>query len=201
MRRNRSSIRSLIATAALALLTMSAILLSHLPALAGELEPIAPPGPTMRPLDRIPPSWSELLSSGDGEIATGCNSSRFVCVLGDNAVLDQQTGLTWTRNANQGQDNWLNALSIALNGVVYFAQKGWRLPTPAELASLVEEGATNPSLPPGHPFLGVQSGNYWTSRSYEGNSASAWVVSLQNSVVSVDSKLDSNFIWLVRGPE
>jgi hypothetical protein len=169
-------------------------------AFAGDLEPPAPPGPTMKTLDQIPGSWTEVLDTSNGDSGTGCNSTRFVCVMGDQAVLDKETGLTWTRSANQGQAPWLTAIGDALNVVVYWAKKGWRLPTAAELGSLIEEGG-NPALPPDHPFDNVQSGNYWTIDAYQGDTASAWVVNLNGGAIGIDSKLDSNYIWVVRGPE
>src|SRR5262245_41715826 len=44
--------------------------------------------------------------------------------------------------------------------------RGWRLPAFGELATLIDPTVTNPfvpRLPPGHPFLGVQAAEYWTS--------------------------------------
>ena len=38
--------------------------------------------------------------------------------------------------------------------------KGWRLPSVAELASLVDPANSNPALPTGHPFSNVQSPFY-----------------------------------------
>jgi hypothetical protein len=44
------------------------------------------------------PDKDKTLPANDGEL-DGCNSSRFKCVMGGEAVFDKQTGLIWVRNA------------------------------------------------------------------------------------------------------
>lgn len=44
----------------------------------------------------LPPTWDKLLDSTNGD-EDGCNSDRFICVMGDRAVLDNETGLVWDR--------------------------------------------------------------------------------------------------------
>ena len=43
---------------------------------AGDLEPSAPPGPTLRSLDEIPPAWSERLDSTNG--STNCGGASLL---------------------------------------------------------------------------------------------------------------------------
>jgi quinol-cytochrome oxidoreductase complex cytochrome b subunit len=57
---------------------------------AGDMEPSGVPGPTMKTLDEIPPSWHQILPA----------SERFEVVMGGGAVLDKETGLVWAKDAN-----------------------------------------------------------------------------------------------------
>jgi len=158
---------------------------------AGELEPSAPPGPTMKTLDEIPPTWSQTLPA----------SERFVLVLNDEAVLDKETGLTWAANANlDGTKTWQAAINYCGN-LSLGGRKGWRLPTREELASLVDVSQTNPALPIGYDsyFSNVQSGYYWSSTAYEANSDYAGVVSMSNADVYDHPKTSSRYVWPVRG--
>lgn len=124
-------------------------------AMAGELEPSAPPGPTMKSFDEIAPTWSQTLDSTNSD-ADGCNSDRFKCVLNDEAVLDMETGLVWQRSPeNLIVDVWANQFvgcflrSTGNRG-------GWRMPTAEEFLSLVDHSpGTNQALPASHPFTDI----------------------------------------------
>lgn len=157
---------------------------------AGDLEPSAPPGPTMKTLDEIPPTWSQILPA----------SERFELVMGDAAVLDKETGLVWAKNANiaLGYKSWQNAINYCRN-LNIGGRIGWRLPTVEELSSLVDESQSNPALPDGHPFVDVQSRHYWSSTEYEGDSDNAWAVVMNDGLVDHNGvKTNLNYVWPVR---
>ncbi len=123
---------------------------------AGDLEPSAPPGPTMKSLDEIAPTWSQILDSTDGE-PDGCNSSRFKCVLNDEAVLDMETGLVWQRSPDAGSMRDWESMFLACLGAETGGRCGWRLPNAEEFRSLVDGSpGANASLPESHPFTGIQ---------------------------------------------
>ena len=163
---------------------------------AGDMEPSSPPGPTMKTLDEIPPTWNQVLDTSNGD-ASGCGSSRFEC--GDLGVLDKETGLVWARNANRGPYDWQGAINYCANVVISWAKKGWRLPTREELASLVEDGVTNPSLPSSHPFQNVQNDFYWSSTPHVSIIEYAWGVNMSNALVHRVGKLTNHRVWPVRG--
>ncbi len=129
---------------------------------AGSLEPSGPPGPTMKTLDQIPPTWDQKLPAND--TPDPCNSSRFKCVLDNTAVLDKETGLVWEK---QPQINSPAALSFT-EAIQYCAnlnlggRKGWHLPTLEQLASLVDISVAGvPKLPSGHPFGNVSATGFY----------------------------------------
>ena len=178
----------------LAIITAFIAMALFLPGLvsAGDLEPSAAPGPTMKTLDEIPPTWSQKLDA----------SERFELVLGGEAVLDKETGLVWAKNANiDGTRTWLDAMYYCRRNLSIGDRKGWRLPTVEELASLVDTTQTDPALPSGHPFNNVQqSHGYWSSTTYGGDTHFAWHVYMHNGGVHYHHKDGGNAcVWPVRG--
>ena len=161
---------------------------------AGDLEPSAAPGSTMKTLDQIPPTWSQKLQC-DG---TAC--PRFELVLDSAAVLDKETGLVWAKAANiaAGTKTWQQAMTYCRNLNVG-NRKGWRLPTVEELASLVDPTQINPALPSGHPFVNVQPYGYWSGSTYAGDTSHAWFVSMSSGTVGDADKSDGGYVWPVRG--
>ncbi len=170
------------------------ILLMPVASIAGSLEPSAAPAPTMKTLDQIPPTWSMKLPAAD----------RFVNLPDFNipdmgAVLDKETGLVWTKNANIWRIgySWYYAISTCRQ-FDFSGRRGWRLPTYEELSSLVEPFINLPRLPSGHPFYNVQ-GSYWSSTTDEVDSANAWVVNMDSSSQSIYGKNSNLNVWCVRG--
>jgi len=152
-----------------------------------------------------PPDKNKTLPANDGG-PDGCNSSRFKCVMGGEAVLDKQTGITWARNANVADKEipWQEAVKFCQD-LEIGNRKGWRLPTKEELITILDTSQSNPALPDGHPFKNVESsgvsssGCYWTSTEYEGDSKNVWVVYMHLGRVRDDLKLFDGRIWPVLG--
>ena len=167
----------------------------------GPLDPPGAPGPTMKALDDLPPSWHQLLPSNDGD-GGGCNSTRFQCVLGSAAVLDHETGLVWQRTVAAGSTNFSGAYAdcefIEIGG-----RYGWRVPSHQELRSLLD---TSPDhLPDGHPFIGVLTGSpdlFWTTAIFLHAGTESTVIVLNVDApadITVDPETDLNRRWCVRG--
>jgi hypothetical protein len=151
------------------------------------------------------PDKSKTLPANDGK-SDGCDSSRFKCVMGGEAVLDKQTGLIWARNTKilEKRLPWQEAVKFCQN-VEIGGQKGWRLPTRDELIALLDTSRV-PALPEKHPFTKMREYKYggqgyieyWTSTEYEGNSNNAWRVSFYLGNVTDSLKLFDFGVWPVR---
>jgi len=126
---------------------------------------------------------------------------------GDGTVTDNLTGLIWLKNANCfGKQNWTNALSSANSlasgscGLSDGSNAGdWRQPNLRELLSLIDYEQSDPALPSGHPFSGVQSNNYWSSSTYTRIPADGWYVYLSGGGTSANLRTATFFVWPVRG--
>lgn len=126
------------------------------PAFSGGLNPIAPPGPTMRSLDQLIPTWDQALSAPE----------RFVWREGSIGVLDRETGLVWEQSPSAETPEWWGAQYICMNRTAG-TRNGWRLPTAYELGSLVDTSVPGiPKLPSGHPFSNVGGFFYWSSTTF-----------------------------------
>ena len=164
--------------------------------MAGNLEPTAPPGPTMKTLNEIPPTWSQTFPTA---------SDRFELVLHDEAVLDKETGLVWARNANlvgiMPLENWYEAIEYCYN-LEIGSRKGWRLPTIEELSSLVDPHSTDPALPPGFAsfFDNVSYGRrYWSSTTHVSFNDAAWCVNMESGYALAFNINSDGYVWPVRG--
>jgi hypothetical protein len=106
-------------------------------------------------------------------------AQRFVIppAFNGEAVLDKDTGLVWEKSPQKATARWSAARRICTEKNVG-GQKGWRLPSLPELRSLVDPSVTppGPTLPPGHPFLAVQSAVYWSETRVGDNPSGAWAV-------------------------
>jgi hypothetical protein len=127
-----------------------------------------------------------------GLVMTGeAQAQRFVD-NGNGTVTDTVTGLMWTKDANPiGKRNWHDAMAacgtFSISGI-----GGWRLPSNNELAALYH------AIQGGHPFIGVQSSNYWSSTTNADGDIHAWVVFMGNGHVFSAPKHFTYQAWPVR---
>jgi hypothetical protein len=162
---------------------------------AGVLEPPGPPGPTMKTLAEVPPTWSLMLDASNGA-ADGCASTRFTCVLGTAGVLDHETGLVWQRApVNLFGFSWADARSACARASTG-SRGGWRLPSVAELTSVLV------GLPADAPFEFFPANSavpFWTMTAVADQPARAWAVTPAGQAER-RAKSQALFDWCVRAP-
>ena len=154
------------------------------------------------------PSWDQTLPV----------STRFIILsnFSSQAVLDRETGLVWERTPDATPRNLRQAASACHNKVIG-GRKGWRLPTIAELTSLVDPSHVDPALPVGHPFTNVRFGGlpfsrpfYWSSSSFPEEATGLLppfpltvdteILDWSDGTVGVtNSKTNERLFWCVRG--
>ena len=146
--------------------------------------------------------WNPPLASSNY-----CDGRFTIWDANTNVVLDNDSGLTWTRDADiDGKKLWTNAVAYCSN-LVYAGYSDWRLPSLTELSRYVAGGgSTNgmfdgsiPSLPSGHPFTGIQQ-NYWSSTAVAESEPDAWHVFTESGLIFDGAKTTSHSIWPCRGP-
>lgn len=121
------------------------------------------------------------------------------------AYCDRQTGLVWDASPDVDIRTWTEARFHCSNTRTWLGQKGGRLPSMPELASLVDTTSTlctggGPCLPNGHPFNNVQSARYWSASTWDNNTIRAWDVNFLNGIVNTSAKAASmGRAWCVRG--
>src|SRR2546422_173044 len=149
-------------------------------------------------LSGLPPTWDKVLSADNP--VDPCSSSRFKCVMGGEAVRDNETGLVWEKEPSPTLQLWPNARGFCATKTVG-GRKGWRLSSIEELASLIDPSVPSPGpmLPPGHPFVNVQQDAYWAATTDANISTNAWGGDFNNGSVNAFIKTFTLLVWCVRG--
>lgn len=130
-------------------------------------------------------------------------AQRFMVLpdFNNEAALDKDTGLIWEISPPPTTVTWNEARATCVTRTTG-SQKGWRLPAPAEMRSLVGPAVDSPipNIPPGHPFLNIQPTSYWTVVP-EANQPSyaRYVDAFLGNVLSF-IKIYTYPVWCVRGP-
>lgn len=154
-------------------------------------------------------------SGQDGELQLGIPwpSPRFVD-NGNGTISDNLTGLIWLKNAACFRGNWTTALASANTlasgacGLTDSSVAGdWHLPNKRELESLINRRQANPAIWLNSVgFTGVNTSTtgypdeyYWTSSTYQNNTAYAWSPHFGLGISSYDDKRNYFYIWPVRG--
>lgn len=141
------------------------------------------------------PSWNQTFP-GDKRFIVQTNFPGSML----QAVLDRETGLVWERSPSQDFISWKEARVECLNKG-FTGRRGWRLPSVAELSSLIDPFVLPDAvLPPGHPFLNVTGQITWTATTDADDPTAVWVVDfLHGNVNTVPKSFEFAIAWCVRG--
>ncbi len=163
------------------------------------------------------PKSGQITSYGTGTIDDGglqrgvaWPNPRFTVGAGTvvDCVTDNLTGLMWVKAPDSTLRTWQAALDYA-DGLTLCGHTDWRLPNMNELESLVHAEytkettcggacATNAAWLNTQGFSNVKASFYWSSTTYAGNTALAWIVLMSDGNVFFGDKAVNFYVWPVR---
>jgi hypothetical protein len=146
------------------------------------------------PFAGVTQNWDKVLPA----------AQRFAVLpaFNNEAVRDNNTGLVWQKSPASTSVVHNVAAENCIDKTVVGGQKGWRLPSAVELASLLDPSVSGGqvALPLGHPFLNVQPSLYWSATTFAEDQSAAWFVDFGGSSVRTAPKAQTWHFWCVRGP-
>ncbi len=146
--------------------------------------------------EALGPVWGRRAISPQGVYGPG--SQNFV--KDQTAVLDAQTGLEWNPGPSTAM-NWPDAKKHC-DGIYFATKRDWRLPSVAELASLVDYSKPpqgGPSVIDQALFSLVQPLDYWTSTRTNGVKGEVYVVGFSGGDILWSQESTANRVLCVRG--
>ena len=128
-----------------------------------------------------------------------CAPQSFIVqtISDQNVVLDNNTGLMWQQTIPTLTYEWAEAGSYCEN-LEYAGYSDWRLPTPQELLTIVDNSKYGPAIDTSY-FPGTPSNYFWSSSTYVNSTSSAWCVYFSSGGVGNNYKPSSGYVRCVRG--
>ena len=114
-------------------------------------------------------------------------------------VIDNNTRLEWMENNPTSYYTWSNAVNYCEN-LDYNGYDDWRLPTAAELGTIVDFGNYSPTLDKDY-FSDITFGYMWSSTVLANNSSWSWIVDYDYGRSGQLGQSYQNHLMCVRGNE
>ena len=117
----------------------------------------------------------------------------------DGTVTDERTGLMWEQGLCPRRYTWADATKVRiaeLNVAALGGHTDWRLPTRAELVSLVDDTRLDPAI---DPIFSCPSNVYWSATTYQDVPSFAWFVDFLVGYVFANNKTNDSYVRGVRG--
>lgn len=110
---------------------------------------------------------------------------RYDTATQERAVIDTHTGLVWERDGDASADS--PAAAARRCGALELGplDSGWRLPTRAELLSIVDASTFNPAIDDS-AFTRTKSDWYWSSTTPADRDDTAWIVNFADGSADYD---------------
>ena len=121
---------------------------------------------------------------------------RVETISGDNVVVDLNTGLIWQQTIPTTKYEWSNAGSYC-SGLTYAGYDDWRLPTPKELLSIVNNSRYNPAIDTTY-FPNTPNSYFWSSSTYVYATSNAWHVGFDYGGMDYYYKTEDYYVRCVR---
>ena len=120
-------------------------------------------------------------------------------------VLDNNTGLMWQQTIQTKEYTWSDAVSYC-SGLTYAGYSDWRLPTPQELLTIVDNSKESPAIDTTYfPNMPSPREFFWSSSTSDHINYiiidAAWIVTFGLGFTTVMNKSDSSYVRCVRGNE
>ncbi|MBQ4437604.1 DUF1566 domain-containing protein [bacterium] len=153
-----------------------------------------------------PNSYSESFFGQDAQYTSKCTAQSFSS--SSNVIIDNNTGLIWQRNlpltyegcsGDYGLCSYNEAIQYC-NKLIYAGYDDWRLPTPQELLTTVDNSRYSPAIDTTYfPMPNTTAKPFWSALILSDNTDQAWSIDFASGNINNSIENLSYYVRCVRG--